>query len=43
MKVLLLAILVFATSSALEWDEIDWSKVIGRQEEPGKSKLFTFN
>lgn len=37
MKFLLLAVLIFATSSAspIEWDEIDWSKVVAREEEPG--------
>lgn len=35
MKFLFLAIFLFATSFAFEWDEIDWSMVIAREEEPG--------
>jgi hypothetical protein len=35
MRLLLLTILLFATSFASEWDEIDWSMVIAREEEPG--------
>lgn len=35
MKFLIVAFVFFATSFALEWDEIDWSMVIAREEEPG--------
>lgn len=35
MKLLFLTIFLFATSFALEWEEIDLSMVVGREEEPG--------